>query len=91
MVLGQKSSRPRYDEELEDESEGRGSFSPNFNQATQTGELPSDIKEQLNNLILQSGMKMKMMLSLISRNLLKIESRTQSNIRRFLQIIAYII
>ena len=50
MVLGQKSSRPRYDEELEDESEGRGSFSPNFNQAAQTGELPSDIKEQLNNL-----------------------------------------
>ena len=50
MVLGQKSSRPRYDEELEDESEGRGSFSPNFNQAVKTGELPSDIKEQLNNL-----------------------------------------
>ena len=50
MVLGQKSSRPRYDEELEDESEGRGSFSPNFNQAAQTGEIPSDIKEQLNNL-----------------------------------------
>ena len=30
MVLGQKSSRPRFDEELEDESEGRGSFTPNF-------------------------------------------------------------
>jgi hypothetical protein len=31
MVLGQKSSsRPRIDEELEDESEGRGSFTPNF-------------------------------------------------------------
>ena len=30
MVLGQKSSRRPIDEELEDESEGRGSFSPNF-------------------------------------------------------------
>ena len=30
MVLGQKSSRRPVDEELEDESEGRGSFSPNF-------------------------------------------------------------
>ena len=30
-------------------SEGRGSFSLT-NQAAQTGELPSDIKEQLNNL-----------------------------------------
>ena len=30
-VLGQKPvSRPRFDEELEDESEGRGSFTPNF-------------------------------------------------------------
>jgi hypothetical protein len=30
MVLGQKSAPARYDEELESESEGRGSFSPNF-------------------------------------------------------------
>jgi hypothetical protein len=30
MVLGQKSAPRRYDEELESESEGRGSFSPNF-------------------------------------------------------------
>ena len=30
MVLGQKSSRPRFDEELEDESDGRGSFTPDF-------------------------------------------------------------
>ena len=29
MVLGQKSTR-RFDEELEDESEGRGSFTPDF-------------------------------------------------------------
>ena len=29
MVLGQKSAPRRYDEELEDESEGRGSFTPN--------------------------------------------------------------
>ena len=30
MVLGQKASRPRFDEELENESDGRGSFTPNF-------------------------------------------------------------
>ena len=30
MVLGQKSAPRRYDEELESESDGRGSFSPNF-------------------------------------------------------------
>ena len=30
MVLGAKAPARRYDEELEDESEGRGSFSPNF-------------------------------------------------------------
>ena len=29
MVLGQKSTR-RFDEDLEDESEGRGSFTPDF-------------------------------------------------------------
>ena len=30
MVLGQKRAPVRYDEELEDESEGRGSFTPDF-------------------------------------------------------------
>ena len=31
MVLGQKApSRPRLEEDLEDESEGRGSFTPDF-------------------------------------------------------------
>ena len=30
MVLGQKSAPRRFDEETEDESEGRGSFTPNF-------------------------------------------------------------
>ena len=30
MVLGQRTSRPVIDEELEDESEGRGSFTPDF-------------------------------------------------------------
>ena len=30
MVLGAKPPTRRYDEDLEDESEGRGSFSPNF-------------------------------------------------------------
>lgn len=30
MVLGAKAPARRFDEELEDESEGRGSFSPNF-------------------------------------------------------------
>jgi len=30
MVLGQRSSRPVMDEELDDESDGRGSFTPDF-------------------------------------------------------------
>ena len=30
MVLGQKQTPARYDEELDDESEGRGSFTPDF-------------------------------------------------------------
>ncbi len=30
MVLGQKSAPRRYDEELESEREGRGSFTPDF-------------------------------------------------------------
>ena len=30
MVLGQKTTRRALDEELEDESEGRGSFTPDF-------------------------------------------------------------
>ena len=51
MVLGQKTSRPRYDEELEDESEGRGSFSPNFEKnRSPKSELPPELSEQLNNL-----------------------------------------
>ena len=52
MVLGQKSStRPRYDEELDDESEGRGSFTPNFeSNRVSKSELPNNLKEDLNNL-----------------------------------------
>ena len=51
MVLGQKTSRPRYDEELEDESEGRGSFSPNFEKSrSPKSELPPELSEQLSNL-----------------------------------------
>ena len=30
MVLGQKTTRRALDEDLEDESEGRGSFTPDF-------------------------------------------------------------
>ena len=40
MVLGQRTSRPVIDEELEDESEGRGSFSPDF-----TSKAPEHVAE----------------------------------------------
>jgi len=51
MVLGQKtSSRPRYDEETNDEDNDRGSYSPDFSSRSQKSELPEDLSAQLNNL-----------------------------------------
>lgn len=51
MVLGQKQAPASYDEELDDESEGRRSFSSGFekNQSPKS-ELPPELSEQLNNL-----------------------------------------
>jgi hypothetical protein len=51
MVLGQKpASRPRLDEEVDDEDNDRGSYSPDFGSRRQESELPESIREELNNL-----------------------------------------
>ena len=51
MVLGQKSSsRPRLDEEVEDEDNDRGSYAPDFSSRSQKSELPAELSQQLNNL-----------------------------------------
>lgn len=50
-VLGQKTvSRPRLDEEVDDEDNDRGSYSPNFQSRRQTSELPEELSSQLNSL-----------------------------------------
>ena len=69
MVLGAKAPARRFDEELEDESEGRGSFSPNFESSNllhlqQTSML-------LTSLLPSLPTRMKMMLCPTSRNLLR--------------------
>ena len=51
MVLGQKtSSRPRYDEETNDEDNDRGSYSPDFSSRSQKSELPEELSAQLSSL-----------------------------------------
>ena len=51
MVLGQKtSSRPRYDEETNDEDNDRGSYTPDFSSRSQKSELPEELSSQLNSL-----------------------------------------
>jgi len=51
MVLGQKSSsRPRLDEEVENEETDRGSFTPEFSSRSQKSELPENLQTELNNL-----------------------------------------
>ena len=51
MVLGQKSaSRPRLDEEVDDEDNDRGSYTPDFSSRSQKSELPEDLSAQLSNL-----------------------------------------
>jgi len=51
MVLGQKSSsRPRLDEEVDDEDNDRGSYSPDFSSRSHKSELPEDISAQLSSL-----------------------------------------
>jgi hypothetical protein len=49
-VLGQKSSRPRYDEETNDEDNDRGSYAPDFSSRSQKSELPEDLSAQLSSL-----------------------------------------
>jgi len=68
MVLGQKTSRPRLDEEVEDEDNDRGSYAPDFSSRSQKSELPEDLSAQLSSLSL---MKMKMMHCPTSSVLLK--------------------
>jgi hypothetical protein len=41
MVLGQKTSRPRLDEEVEDEDNDRGSYTPDFTSRRSEPELPT--------------------------------------------------
>ena len=50
MVLGQKTSRPRLDEEVEDEDNDRGSYAPDFSSRSQKSELPEDLSAQLSSL-----------------------------------------
>jgi hypothetical protein len=50
-VLGQKTApRPRLDEEVDDEDNDRGSYTPNFNSRREESELPENLSKQLNNL-----------------------------------------
>jgi len=50
-VLGQKTApRPRLDEEVDDEDNDRGSYTPNFNSRREGSELPETLSKQLNNL-----------------------------------------
>ena len=50
QVLGNARPAARHDDELEDESEGRGSYSPDFSSRRQESELPKELSEQLSNL-----------------------------------------
>jgi len=50
-VLGNRPAARRTDESLEDESEGRGSFKPEFNRSEETeSELPSEFRQKLSEL-----------------------------------------
>jgi hypothetical protein len=50
-VFGKKAeSRPRFDEEVENEDDDRGSYSPNFESRRQESELPQELSNQLNNI-----------------------------------------
>jgi hypothetical protein len=48
-VLGQKSASQRpIDDEVDDEDNSRGSYTPNFESRRQTSELPEDLSSELN-------------------------------------------
>ena len=50
QVLNAKPQQRRIDEEVEDEDNDRGSYTPDFSSRRQSSELPDDLKGQLNNL-----------------------------------------
>ena len=50
MVLGQKPSSRRFDEETENEDNDRGSYSPNFSTRQESKPVPANLKEELSNL-----------------------------------------
>ena len=50
MVLGQKPSNRRFDEETENEDNDRGSYSPNFSARQESKPVPVNLKEELSNL-----------------------------------------
>ena len=49
-VLGRKGTPRLQDEEVQDEDNMRGNFSPSFGNRQQESELPSDLKQELDNL-----------------------------------------
>ena len=51
FVLGQKpASRPRLDDDVEDEDNDRGSYTPDFSSRRQESQLPEELSAQLNSL-----------------------------------------
>ena len=49
-VLGRKGTPRLQDEEVQDEDNMRGNFSPSFGNRQQESELPADLKKELDNL-----------------------------------------
>jgi hypothetical protein len=59
-VLGVKpASRPRFNEETDNEDNDRGTYAPDFSSRNKESELPQDIKSELNNLSSSSSAKVE--------------------------------
>ena len=54
-VLGRKGTPRLQDEEVQDEDNMRGNFTPSFGGRQQESELPKELKQELNNLSSDSG------------------------------------
>ena len=54
-VLGRKGTPRLQDEEVQDEDNMRGNFTPSFGDRQQESELPKELKQELNNLSSDSG------------------------------------
>ena len=54
-VLGRKGTPRLQDEEVQDEDNMRGNFSPSFGNRQQESELPADLKQELDNLSSDGG------------------------------------